>query len=43
MGHPEKAGLHRSAVSGKKDQHLGIPEQDDPEILIISSEVGGPY
>ncbi|KAL4969422.1 TauD/TfdA dioxygenase family protein [Aspergillus stella-maris] len=38
MGHPEEAGLHRSALSGQKDKHLGIPEQDDPNILIISSE-----
>jgi hypothetical protein len=41
MGHPEEAGLHRSAFSGQKDKHLGIPEQDDPNILIISSEVSG--
>ncbi|KAL2783451.1 hypothetical protein BJX66DRAFT_344932 [Aspergillus keveii] len=38
MGHPKEAGLHRSALSGQKDKHLGIPEQDDPHILIISSE-----
>ncbi|GIC87799.1 TauD/TfdA dioxygenase family protein [Aspergillus udagawae] len=38
MGHPKEAGLHRSALSGQKDKHLGIPEQDDPNILIISSE-----
>jgi alpha-ketoglutarate-dependent taurine dioxygenase len=41
MGHPKEAGLHRSALSGQKDKHLGIPEQDDPNILIISSEVSG--
>ncbi|KAL4919686.1 hypothetical protein BDW62DRAFT_199695 [Aspergillus aurantiobrunneus] len=38
MDHPQEASFYRSTISAKKDAHLGIVEQDDPEILIISSE-----
>lgn len=41
MGNPKEAGLHRHAFSIKGNEELNIPEVDDPDILILSSAVGG--
>ncbi|RHZ50990.1 TauD/TfdA dioxygenase family protein [Aspergillus thermomutatus] len=36
-GNPKEAGLHRHASSIQSNKDLGIPEADDPDILVISS------